>query len=171
MEYEEISDATLEGCFRINQSNVPNVGDQSRDSFISLVEYSDYNLSCIDGSVVGFVVCFEDSKKTLQYMQKIGHKNYNWFSKYTKNYLYIDRIAILEKYRNKGIGTRLYKEIALHAVKKGKGLLTAEINLLPEKNSKSFPFHKRNGFSEVAQIKHSENYKVSMQIKDLTSDN
>ena len=169
MEYEKISDATLEGCFRINQSNVPNVGHQSRDSFISLIEYSDFNLSCIDESVIGFVICFEDSKKTLQYMKKIGHKNYNWFSKYTKDYLYIDRIAILEKHHDKGIGTRLYKEIALHAVKKGKRLLTAEINLLPEKNSKSFSFHKRSGFSEVAQIKHSEKYKVSMQIKDLTS--
>jgi len=167
MEYEEISDATLDECFRINQLNVPSVGEKSREDFSNLVQYSDFNLCCLDENVIGFVVCFEDNKETLQYMNKINHKNFNWFSINTKDYLYIDRVAILEKYRNKGIGSRLYKEVALHAVGNGRKLLTAEINVLPEKNSKSFSFHKKSGFSEITQIKHSKDYKVSMQIKDL----
>ena len=53
-------------CHELNEKNVPNVGTKSLDGFINLVENSDYN-ECIlkNNEVVGYVVCFQDIKNTI----------------------------------------------------------------------------------------------------------
>ena len=43
--------------------------------------------------------------------------------------------------------------------------LTAEINLLPSKNTPSFSFHKKFDFTELDTVKYSEDYEVSLQVR------
>lgn len=151
-------------CHKLNEKNVPNVGPQSLDGFTSLVNNSNYN-ECVlfEDIVVGFVICFQDIELTKSYMNEIEHKNYKEISNRVKNFLYIDRIVIDNKYRKIKLGSVLYKNIQkfakLHSIQN----LTAEINLLPSINTASFNFHKSFGFEDIGSVKYSEDYEVSLQ--------
>lgn len=151
-------------CHKLNEKNVPNVGTQSLDGFISLVENSDYN-ECVlfKNKVVGFVICFQDNELTKLYMNEIKHKNFKEISNRVKNFLYVDRIAIDAKYRNIKLGTFLYKNVHRFAKLNLIEHLTAEINLLPSVNKDSFNFHESFGFENIANVKYSEDYEVSLQ--------
>ena len=62
-------------CHELNEQNVPNVGTKSLDKFINLIENSDYN-ECIlkNNKVVGYIVCFQDTENTINYMDEINIK-------------------------------------------------------------------------------------------------
>ena len=151
-------------CHKLNEKNVPNVGSQSLDGFVSLVKNSDYN-ECIlfKNKVVGFVICFQDNDLTKLYMDEIKHKNFKEISNRVKNFLYIDRIAIDTEHRNIKLGTALYKNVHKFAKLNLIEHLTAEINVLPSINEVSFNFHKFFGFENIANVKYSEDYEVSLQ--------
>lgn len=151
-------------CHKLNEKNVPNVGTQTLDGFISLVENSDYN-ECVlfKNKVVGFVICFQDNELTKLYMNEIKHKNFKEISNRVKNFLYIDRIAIDAQYRNIKLGTFLYKNVHRFAKHNLIEHLTAEINLLPSVNKVSFNFHESFGFENITNVKYSEDYEVSLQ--------
>ena len=111
-EYSPIADNFLEECHEINQDNVPEVGSRSLEGLTNSIENSDYNECVIfENKVVGFVVCFQDSEKTISYMKEIEHKNFKEISKRVKNFLYIDRIAIDSKFRNNKLASGLYSKI------------------------------------------------------------
>ena len=151
-------------CHKLNEKNVPNVGSQSLDGFISLVKNSDYN-ECVlfKNKVVGFVICFQDNESTKLYMNEIKHKNFKEISNRVKNFLYIDRIAVDAQYRSIKLGTALYKNVHKFAKLNLIEHLTAEINLLPSVNKVSFNFHESFGFENIANVKYSEDYEVSLQ--------
>ena len=72
-EYSPIVDNFLEECHEINQDNVPEVGSRSLEGLTNSIENSDYNECVIfENKVVGFVVCFQDSEKTISYMKAIA---------------------------------------------------------------------------------------------------
>lgn len=151
-------------CHKLNEKNVPNVGTQSLDGFISLVKNSDFN-ECVlfKNKVVGFVICFQDNELTKLYMNEIKHKNFKEISNRVKNFLYVDRIAIDAQYRNIKLGSFLYKNVYRFAKHNLIEHLTAEINLLPSVNKVSFNFHESFGFENITNVKYSEDYEVSLQ--------
>ena len=164
--YSPIVDNFLEECHEINQDNVPEVGSRSLEGLTNSIENSDYNECVIfENKVVGFVVCFQDSEKTISYMKAIEHKNFKEISKRVKNFLYIDRIAIDSKFRNNKLASGLYSKIIDFSKNNSIENLTAEINLLPSVNTPSFNFHKNFGFIEIDTVKYSEDYEVSLQKK------
>ena len=162
-EYSPIADNFLEECHEINQDNVPEVGSRSLEGLTNSIENSDYSECVIfENKVVGFVVCFQDSKKTISYMKEIEHKNFKEISKRVKNFLYI---AIDSKFRNNKLASGLYSKIIDFSKNNSIENLTAEINLLPSVNTPSFNFHKNFGFIEIDSVKYSEDYEVSLQKK------
>ncbi len=97
-EYSPIIESFLKGCHRVNQENVPEVGSRSLEGLRNSVENSDHNECVIfKNKVVGFVICFQDTEKTISYMEEIQHKNFKEISKRLDDFLYIDRIAINSK--------------------------------------------------------------------------
>ena len=96
-------------------------------------------------------------------MNAVKHKNFKEISSRVKNFLYIDRIAIDDQYRNIKLGSNLYKNILIFAKHNSLQYLTAEINLLPSVNKTSFKFHESFGFQEFETVKYSEDYEVSLQ--------
>ena len=151
-------------CHELNEKNIPNVGSTTLEELTNSIKNSDYN-ECIvvDNKVVGFVVCFQDNEQTKSYMNAVKHKNFKEISSRVKNFLYIDRIAIDDQYRNIKLGSNLYKNILIFAKHNSLQYLTAEINLLPSVNKTSFKFHESFGFQEFETVKYSEDYEVSLQ--------
>ena len=167
-EYSPIVDNFLEECHEINQDNVPEVGSRSLEGLTNSIENSDYNECVIfENKVVGFVVCFQDSEKTISYMKAIEHKNFKEISKRLNDFLYIDRIAINSEFRNNKLGSELYANVINFAKNNSIANLTAEINLLPSVNTPSLNFHKNFGFIEIDTVKYEEDYEVSLQKKSL----
>jgi predicted GNAT superfamily acetyltransferase len=98
-------------------------------------------------------------------MNDIEHKNFNEISKRVSDFLYIDRIAVDKNYRKRSIGSKLYDEVVNFAEINNISHLTAEINLLPSKNTPSFSFHEKFDFTELDTVKYSEDYEVSLQVR------
>jgi len=164
----KITNDYVEACHVINQNNVPEVGDRPLDEFKLLVQNSDYNCCIIENkTVVGFVICFQDNKTSSSFLTEQNHKNFIEIQRQMNNFLYIDRIAVHENYRELNIGKEIYQHVEKFAIMNSIKFLTAEINLLPKKNEISFKFHKKNGFREFSTKKYSDDYEVSFQKKNL----
>ena len=164
----KITNDYVEACHVINQNNVPEVGDQPLDEFKLLVQNSDYNCCIIENkTVVGFVICFQDNKTSSSFLTEQNHKNFIEIQRQINNFLYIDRIAVHENYRELNIGKEIYQHVEKFAIMNSIKFLTAEINLLPKKNEISFKFHEKNGFREFSTKKYSDDYEVSFQKKNL----
>ena len=166
MQIITIKSENLLDCHRINQENTPEVGSITTEELQNSLDNSDYNLcAVVNNKVVGFVICFQDTQVTKSYMNDIEHKNFSEISKRVGDFLYIDRIAVDKNYRKKSIGSKLYKEVVKFAEMNKICHLTAEINLLPTKNTPSFLFHEKFNFTELDTVKYSEEYEVSLQIR------
>ena len=166
--FEPINKRTIKKCHELNEKNVPNVGSKSLEGLASSLVNSDYS-ECIhfENQVIGFVICFLDSEKTKSYMKEMDHKNFREISNRVSNFLYIDRIAVNSNYRNKKLGSQLYSNIINFSKNNSIESLTAEINLLPSINIPSFEFHKKFDFKEIDTVQYSEDYKVSLQKKEI----
>jgi predicted GNAT superfamily acetyltransferase len=166
MKINKISSENLIECHRINQENTPEVGSITLEELRNSLDNSDYNLcAVVDNEVVGFVICFQDTETTNSYMGDFDHKNFSEISQRISDFLYIDRIAVDKNYRKKSIGSKLYDEVVNFAEINSISYLTAEINLLPSKNTPSFRFHEKFDFTELDTVKYSEDYEVSLQVR------
>ncbi|MFL3006875.1 MAG: GNAT family N-acetyltransferase [Candidatus Neomarinimicrobiota bacterium] len=83
-------------------------------------------------------------------------ENYIWINRRCNSFIYVDRIVINEKHRNKGIGSYLYTHLEETYCGKVENI-TCEVNILPY-NKPSMNFHKKYGFKEIGQ-KDTENGK------------
>ena len=166
MKIIKISSENLLQCHRINQENTPEVGSITLEGLQNSLDNSDYNLcALVDNEIVGFVICFQDTETTNSYMNDIEHKNFNEISQRVSDFLYIDRIAVDKNYRKRSIGSKLYDEVVNFAEINNISYLTAEINLLPSKNTPSFSFHEKFEFTELDTVKYSQDYEVSLQVR------
>tara|TARA_Y100000766_G_scaffold151273_1_gene130029 strand:- start:24 stop:527 length:504 start_codon:yes stop_codon:yes gene_type:complete len=134
----------LEQIFLINQENIPEVGSLSSITELkNLIKLSSINYYVIfENKVIGFMICFRERSD-------YKSMNYKFFCKKETKFLYIDRIAIKNEYRRKGIGKSLYKK--LDSIANDKNLpLCCEVNTEPL-NDVSIRFHKDFGFYEVGE--------------------
>ena len=134
----------LEQIFLINQENTPEVGSLSSITELkNLIQLSSINYYVIfENKLIGFMICFRESSD-------YKSMNYKFFCKKETKFLYIDRIAIKNEYRRKGIGKSLYKK--LDSIANDKNLpLCCEVNKEPL-NDISIRFHKDFGFYEVGE--------------------
>jgi len=166
MKIIKISSENLLQCHRINQENTPEVGSITLEGLQNSLDNSDYNLcALVDNEIVGFVICFQDTETTNSYMNDIEHKNFNEISQRVSDFLYIDRIAVDKNYRKRSIGSKLYDEVVNFAEINNISYLTAEINLLPSKNTPSLSFHEKFDFTQLDTVKYSQDYEVSLQVR------
>ncbi len=91
-------------------------------------------------------------------------ENYRWFTARYERFLYLDRIAVDESLRRRGLGARLYD--AMEAAAASFGRMVCEVNVLP-RNDVSLAFHAARGYVEVGQLAHGEQKLVSLLSKEL----
>lgn len=138
--------------YEINKQQVPKVGSVSFQEFINLIKISDISYGMIKkGICLGFVICLRENTN----YQSI---NYKFFQKRHNKFLYIDRIAIANKYQSSGIGSNLYNKL-LSIKEKLNMPICAEVNIDPP-NKLSINFHRKHGFSEITECTIKEGYSV-----------
>ena len=103
---DKLSKEKLNLIFELNQNNIPALG-----SLNSLKHVQDiYNNSLflieviVEDDFAGFAFVM-DNKSEYQSL------NYKYFKNKFKNFLYIDRVAFLEQFQRRGLGTKVYNEI------------------------------------------------------------
>ena len=140
----------LNEIYLLNQSNTPEVGSlDSVDHLQNLLQMSLLNLFVSNNEeMIGFIICFKENSN-------YSSKNYKFFSKREKKFLYIDRVAIAEKYRRKGLGKILYNKLESLCIE-NKIPLCCEVNTFPM-NKPSIDFHKNLGFIEVGDMTFTQN--------------
>jgi hypothetical protein len=143
--------------WRINEEGLPGTGKISQDAIIDLLGLAELPLGAFEGGeLVGFVLC-------LPPRTRYGSLNYAWFNKRYDDFLYVDRIAVSEKHRNRKIGSLLYQKVITYAQEQNCPIV-AEVSLKPP-NPKSMRFHDRHGFNEVG-VFHHEKMSVTMMFRD-----
>jgi predicted GNAT superfamily acetyltransferase len=134
----------LDDIYLINQDNVPAVGSlKSIDKLRELISISSYHsVLLLDKNVIGFSICFREGTS-------YWSENYKYFTQGLKSFLYIDRIAIDQNYRRKGLGKSMYKDIFSNASHENLRV-TAEVNTKPM-NQISLDFHNNMGFKQIGE--------------------
>ncbi len=145
----------------LNQANIPHVGSITLDRMMHLYNQSScFLVAEVESTKAGFVIAFGP---TADY----DSPNFLFFKERYQSFIYIDRIAITDKYRRQGIGTLLYDRVKEVARGQSIPLMSCEYNLWP-KNEISGLFHEKYGFNEVGRQKTEVGtHTVSLQVLEI----
>lgn len=148
----------LSAVHALNAANVPAVGEADLDHLARLVAMADHALVADDaGQLVGFCIVLAPGAD-------YGSVNYRWFSERYDDFVYLDRVAVDQRWRGQGVGTALYAEVERRCA--DRTWFTLEVNLRP-RNDVSLAFHAQHGFVEVGQQETPYGCLVSLQAKPL----
>lgn len=111
------------------------------------------------GTVIGFILAMQNGAP-------YDNGNFQWFADRLNRFVYIDRIVIGEAARGHGLGRRLYDDLAQAAVRQGRLLMAAEMDLVPA-NPRSIAFHRKYGFVELGTRTLDSGKVVSMQVRGI----
>ena len=151
----------LETIRAINEDAIPAVNTVSTEEFLWFFERSLYFKVSVDEKeqVCGFLLVLPAD---LNYESL----NYRWFSKNFSDFAYIDRIAIKNEFRGKGIGKTLYLDLEQY-VEKDIKRIACEFNIKPE-NPISKNFHEGLEYKKVGtQLTEKDTKEVSLMIKEI----
>ena len=155
MKLEDLKNCTeskLEEIYALNQSLTPMLGELKDIQHLKrLINMSKCSKGLkIKGRIAAFMICFRENSE-------YESKNYLYFNRKYKEFLYVDRIGVSKNLENNGLGSILYKYIIENF---GEDLtICAEINTKPM-NKKSIIFHEKHDFKGISEKCYNENYKV-----------
>ena len=156
MQTRRLTTDDVEAMWAINEEGLPGTGQVSQVELAALLDRSNLAMGCFkSGGMLGFVICLPPGTD-------YGSLNYAWFDERYDAFVYVDRIAVAEVHRNKGVGSHLYDQVISFA----ETTLTpvaAEVNLEPP-NPGSMRFHERFAFEEVGVLHHDAK-SVSMLLR------
>ena len=131
----------LEEIWNINQENIPEVGDvPNLDRLKKLIDWSSHVIVVRDNNIAGFIILMREG-------QNYDSLNYKFFNSQSFPFLYVDRIAIKEGHRRKGLGRMIYEK-TIDIAKDLDVSTCCEVNTIP-RNDPSLAFHDTFGFREV----------------------
>lgn len=132
-----------DSIYKLNQENTPEVGYLDNiDHLKRLISMSGIVIiASVEKKIVGFMICmYEDSE--------YASKNYLFFLNKYSAFTYIDRIAINIKFRNSGLGSKMYRYLQIQESTRKK--VCCEVNIKPL-NQPSLNFHQKHGFVSVGE--------------------
>lgn len=159
----DLEPSDLDSVLSINQEARPAVGDLDCDRLDHLVDASVIALCADDGGgVVGFCLVLAPDAD-------YDSVNYSWFSARYREFIYLDRVAIVPEHRGRGLGRAFYAEVErLAALRIPEATtFTLEVNVRP-RNEDSLRFHARLGFAEVGRQETPYGAEVSLMAKPLS---
>ena len=145
-------ESELKEIYVLNQSLIPMLGALKDIQHLKrLINMSKCSKGLkIRGKIAAFMICFREDSE-------YESKNYLYFNRKYKEFLYVDRIGVSKNLENNGLGSILYTDIIENF---GVDLkICAEINIRPM-NEKSIIFHEKHDFKKVLEKCYNENYKV-----------
>lgn len=108
----------------------------------ALLDASDYARQCLAGDAVLFGYDAHGAYR---------HKRVDWLCERLDHVFYIDRIIIGPQSQGRGLGRRLYDDVADYARSLGHTQLACEVNTRPD-NLGSHAFHLRAGFHPIGDV-------------------
>ena len=153
-------ESDIDAALELNNLNAPAVGEIDRTQLEFLIEHSLYSFAIGADMLHAFCITFAPGAPYTSV-------NYQWFSQNYSEFVYLDRIVVSEKMRNKLLGAKLYAAVEQRMIKdRCAPILTCEVNLNPP-NIGSIRFHNRIGFREVGQQDSKPGLTVSMLAKKI----
>lgn len=146
MEFDirDVREADLDTIFRLNESEVPNVGRIDFRQLQWFAENAAYFRVAAHADTVGaFLIGLRPGTS-------YASPNYRWFCDHYKDFAYIDRVAVAPLARRQRLASRLYEDFAVD-VAGSVDLMTCEVNILPP-NHTSLQFHRQLGFEQVGEL-------------------
>ena len=157
---EPYSSSDLEEIWVINQENIPEVGSvQDIERLKKLIDWSSHVIVVRDEEIAGFILLMREGKD-------YDSLNYDFFNSKDHPFLYVDRIAIKEGHRRKGLGRMIYEK-TINLSQELNVITCCEVNTIP-KNGPSLAFHDSFGFQEVG-TKDYEDHSVVYLTRSLSS--
>ncbi len=157
MKLRPIVPADLPALHALNEAGAPGVHPEPVEKLAAIVRESTIALGAeLDGELAGFCLVLGPAAD-------YGSVNFAWFRERYQSFAYLDRVAVSERHRNRGIGTLLYDEVERLT---DATWFTLEVNLRP-RNDGSLRFHARRGFVEVGQLETDYGALVSLMAKKL----
>ena len=151
-----LSASDIDAMWAINEQGLPGTGKVSKEEIGQLLEFSSLSVGVFDQSeLIGFVICLPPNTA-------YGSLNYAWFNEHYDSFVYVDRIAVAEEKRNRGVGSSLYNHVVSYS-EQHRVPIAAEVNRNPP-NPGSMRFHHRFDFEEVGVLHHEEK-SVTMFVK------
>ncbi len=143
----------------INQDNTPAVGHLDAAGLDRIAHECEIALAAdVDGELAAYCLVLGPGAD-------YESVNYQWFARRYDDFAYLDRVAVAEPFRNRGIGAALYAEVERRTTARW---FLLEVNIRP-RNVGSLRFHDRLGFVEVGQQDTPYGARVSLLAKDLSS--
>ena len=108
------------------------------------------------------------SARFVRYDAKYDSINFIWFNARYDDHVYLDRVAIAERFHRQGIGRAMYAEVERLLAERcpNANWLSLEVNLEP-RNDQSLGFHDALGFKEVGQQQTDYGAYVSLMVKPI----
>ncbi|GIS56098.1 MAG: acetyltransferase [Candidatus Neomarinimicrobiota bacterium] len=143
-----------------NNVNKPEVGSLDEEKLQLLIDQANYcKIVFYNNDPAGFLLCLPE---------KIDYDsmNYEWISERYSNFMYIDRISVMQKFQNKQLGTALYDDLIQCSKEENYDMILCEVNIYPP-NPGSIRFHKRFDFIEwVRNLQRAEKSKSNFFLEN-----
>ena len=133
----------LDWAHALNQKNAVALADTNRRDFEALVANACF--ARVAGPNAAFLLAF-DRRPTDDSV------NYQWFERRYRRFVYIDRVAVAEHGRRRGLAAALYSDLFEFARASGAVIVGAEVNSDPP-NPASDAFHQGQGFRIVGEAR------------------
>lgn len=142
-ELRDVRAEDLPSLHALNQANRPHVGDVDLERFQWFERHAcRFRVAAAGPELLGFMIALNPEAD-------YGSLNFIWFRERYDRFAYVDRLAVAEAARGRGIGRALYRDLAEWAANDAP-VVTCEVNLHPP-NPTSLAFHHALGFHEVGQ--------------------
>ena len=136
-----LREADLDWALALNTSLVVELSPLTRDGLIAIVDAAFY--ARLVAPQKGLLIAFDQGAD-------YGSPNFLWFKARFSRFVYVDRVAVAETERGKGIARRLYNDLFATARDAGHERIVCEVNVDPP-NPASDAFHASLGFSEIGR--------------------
>jgi uncharacterized protein len=94
--------------------------------------------------------------------------NFRWFQSRYPRFVYVDRVAVANSARGRGLASFLYRDLFKAALGAGHSTIACEVNIDPP-NPASDRFHEAHGFTEVGQARLGNGKTVRYLVKRLSA--
>ena len=129
----------LDWVLALNRIHELELSPLSRAELSALVAKAAY--ACIVEERAAYLIAFDQDAD-------YGSPNFLWFGERFSRFIYVDRVAVSDHHRGRGLARLLYEDLFRHSLRDNHEMIVCEINSDPP-NPASDAFHQAMNFTEV----------------------
>ena len=159
MQIKNVTSNDFVDVLRLNEDSLPHVSNIGIDDVQWFADNAAYfRIVRIDERLAGFLIGLRPGTV-------YSSPNYRWFCDNYDDFAYIDRVAVADWARRRGIADYLYDDFAQSQT--NVPVMTCEVNIRPP-NEGSMRFHESQGFTRIgSQAIHDGEKEVAYMEKKL----